>query len=87
MIGLILSIDFIEPTALYIQITNLIKSLIDAGVLNPGDQLESHQFLAKKYSVSLITVKKALNNLINQNYLFIRVLICGMPSRCWKAMT
>jgi len=68
-----MSIDITEPTALYIQIANHIKSQIDSSVLNPGDQLESHQVLTKKYDVSLITIKKALSELINEKILFGRV--------------
>ena len=66
-------IDFANPTPLYEQIINDIKNLIARGELLPGDKLPSHQALAKKYKVSLITVKGALNNLAKEQVLYTRV--------------
>lgn len=66
-------IDFVNPTPLYEQIYVDIKNLIARGELRPGDKLPTHQELAKKYKVSLITVKGALKNLVAEQVLYARV--------------
>jgi DNA-binding LacI/PurR family transcriptional regulator len=68
-----MGLDFKNPLALYEQIVNDIKSRINKGQLNIGDQIGSQSQLSKEYNVSLITVKKALSNLINEGILFSRV--------------
>ena len=68
-----MGLDFKNPLALYEQIENDIKSKINKGELNIGDQIRSQSQLSKEYNVSLITVKKALSNLINEGILFSRV--------------
>ena len=68
-----MGIDFRNQKALYEQIENDIKSKISRGELNIGDQVGSQHQLSKEYNVSLITVKKALSNLINEGILFSRV--------------
>ncbi len=68
-----MGIDFRSQKALYEQIENDIKSKISRGELNIGDQVGSQHQLSKEYNVSLITVKKALSNLINEGILFSRV--------------
>ena len=67
-----MAIDFTKPTALYKQIVDHLRLQIESGVLKPGDQLESQHELAKSYGVSLITVKKALFELINEGFLYSR---------------
>jgi GntR family transcriptional regulator, arabinose operon transcriptional repressor len=66
-------IDFGNPTPLYEQIVKDIQNLIARGDLRPGDKLPTHQELAKKYNVSLITVKNAVNSLVNGQLLYTRV--------------
>jgi DNA-binding LacI/PurR family transcriptional regulator len=66
-------IDFVNPTPLYEQIIVDIRNLIARGELHPGDKLPTHQELAKKYKVSLITVKGALKNLVTEQVLYTRV--------------
>ena len=66
-------IDFVNPTPLYEQIIVDIRNLIARGELHPGDKLPTHQELAKKYKVSLITVKGALKNLVAEQVLYTRV--------------
>jgi GntR family transcriptional regulator, arabinose operon transcriptional repressor len=66
-------IDFENPTPLYEQIIRDIKNRIARGDLKAGDQLETHQDLAKRYGVSLITVKSALANLVKEQILYTRV--------------
>ena len=68
-----MGIDFKNPTPLYLQIVNDIRNRIVAGEFIIGEQLASHQELAREYSVSLITVKKALTELIHQGVLFSRI--------------
>ncbi len=68
-----MGLNFKNPLALYEQIENDIKSKINKGELKIGDQIRSQSQLSKEYNVSLITVKKALSNLINEGILFSRV--------------
>ncbi len=53
----------------YSQIKEDIISAIKSGELKPGDKVDSESVLKKKYNVSTITVRKAFNDLINENYL------------------
>lgn len=55
---------------LYEQIEDDIKNRILSGDLKKGDRVGSHNELSAQYNVSIITVKKALNNLINKGYLY-----------------
>ena len=66
-------INYNDPTPFYEQIERDIKRKIEAGILKPGDNIGSHNELSKEYSVSIITVKKALSNLVSQEILFARV--------------
>lgn len=66
-------INLSDPNPLYQQIERALKTKIEKGELKPGDQLGSQQELAAEYNVSLITVKKALANLIKQGVLYSRV--------------
>jgi DNA-binding LacI/PurR family transcriptional regulator len=68
-----MGIDFKNQKALYEQIENDIKSKISNGELNIGDQIGSQHQLSEEYNVSLITVKRALANLISEGILFSRV--------------
>jgi len=67
-----MGLDFRDPRPLYKQVEDDIKEQIVRGELKVGDQLESQQTLAQKYGVSLITIKRALNDLINEGILFSR---------------
>ncbi|MCG8373148.1 MAG: GntR family transcriptional regulator [Balneolales bacterium] len=66
-------IDFQNSTPLYIQIKEDIKDKISDKRLGIGEQLKSHKELAEEYDVSLITIKNALSNLIDDGYLYSRV--------------
>ena len=68
-----MTIDFTNPKPLYRQIADNIKAKIDEGQLKIGDQLASQKELADEYQVSMITVKKAIADLINEGILFSRV--------------
>lgn len=67
------SLNFNDPTPLYEQIEHLIKEKIEKGELKEGTQIGSQNELAKEFDVSVITVKKALLNLVNEGYLYTRV--------------
>lgn len=66
-------INFFDRTPLYEQIELDIKSSIRNGQLIPGQKIASQNELAKHYGVSLITIKKALSNLVKEGVLFTRI--------------
>ncbi|MFB0516090.1 MAG: substrate-binding domain-containing protein [Candidatus Neomarinimicrobiota bacterium] len=68
-----MAIDLENPTPLYRQILEDIEGQVSAGELKPGDKIFSQQELAERYGVSLITIKKALAELVNMGILFTRV--------------
>lgn len=67
------SINYNDPAPLYEQVEKDLKRKIFSGELEEGDQVGSHSELTKEYGVSVITVKKALLNLVNQGFLYTRV--------------
>lgn len=66
-------INLNDRTPLYEQIELDIKKKIEDGVLLPGSSVGSQNDLIKEYSVSSITVKKALSNMVKEGILFTRV--------------
>ena len=52
-----------DPRPIYEQITSQIKNLIISGELRPGDALPSMRFLAKELRISVITTKRAYEEL------------------------
>ncbi len=66
-------IDFTNPKPLYLQIVDSIKRRVDKGEFAVGQRIPSNRELAAFYDVSLITVKKALTELIRQGVLYSRV--------------
>ncbi len=68
-----MSIDLKDSMPLYQQIVNDIKAQINADMLSIGDKIPSQNELSRAYDVSLITVKRALAELINDGILFSRV--------------
>ena len=68
-----MGIDIRNPKPLYKQIHEDIISQIHSGKLRVGDKLETQHELVKTYDVSLITVKKALSDLISEGILYARV--------------
>lgn len=57
-------------TPVYQVIENDIKEKIKKGELNHGDMIHSENELKEMYSVSRMTVRQALNNLVNEGYLY-----------------
>jgi DNA-binding LacI/PurR family transcriptional regulator len=68
-----MGIDFRNPLPLHKQIHQDLVNNIQVGNLKVGDKLKTQYELVKKYDVSLITVKRALSDLINEGILFARV--------------
>lgn len=68
-----MTLDFSDPTPLYKQIAKNIKSKINSDVYKIGDKIPSQRVLAEQYDVSMITVKKAISDLINEEILYSRV--------------
>lgn len=58
-----------QSVPLYKQISEDIYSQIKSGQLKIGQQIDSNKQLAEGYSVSLITIKKAISELINEGIL------------------
>jgi GntR family transcriptional regulator len=56
--------DSYEPA--YVQLVNILRSSMVSGGLRPGDQLPSEAQLVARYSVSPMTVRRAINILVDQ---------------------
>lgn len=54
---------------IYYQIEEGMKELIAREELKPGDLVPSERELAERYEVSRMTVRQAINNLVNDGYL------------------
>lgn len=68
-----MSIDFTRSDPLYRQILEDLREKITSGTLALGERLGSHRELAESYDVSIITIRRALAELIRQGYLYARV--------------
>lgn len=55
---------------LYQRLMELLQEEIDAGRLKPGDQVPSERELADQYSMSRMTVRHALTELVNEGILY-----------------
>jgi len=58
-----------SPDPIYEQITNQIKAQIIAGDLNEGDSLPSIRRLAKELQISVITTKRAYEELEKEGFI------------------
>jgi DNA-binding LacI/PurR family transcriptional regulator len=65
-----MKIDEHSNGPLYVHVANDIKKKIASGKLKSGDQLSTQAELAVQYSVSLITIKKALSELSREGVVF-----------------
>lgn len=63
-----LSIDKNSAVPIYFQLQQGIAELIEAGVLKPGDSLPSENEMARQYSISTMTVRQAMGELVNGGY-------------------
>jgi len=55
---------------LYHQLKNIIKAQIITGAIQPGDKIPSESELGERYGVSRITVRQAINSLVQEGYLY-----------------
>jgi hypothetical protein len=74
-------------TPVYQIIENDIKEKIKKGELNRGDMIHSENELKEIYSVSRMTVRQALNNLVKATYIVIKgrellLTILKLKRRC-----
>ena len=60
------SIDRSSYEPAYAQLVNILRQSMAAGILRPGDQLPSEAQLCKRYGVSPMTVRRAINALVDQ---------------------
>ncbi|HZY42547.1 MAG TPA: GntR family transcriptional regulator [Anaerolineae bacterium] len=60
------SIDRTSYEPAYIQLVNILRHSVASGVFRPGDQLPSEAQLCERYSVSPMTVRRAINMLADQ---------------------
>lgn len=56
--------DSFEPV--YAQLVGILRRQVACGVLRPGDQLPSEAQLCRRYGVSPMTVRRAINILVDQ---------------------
>ena len=58
-----------DPRPIYEQITSQIKNLIITGALKSGEALPSMRFLAKELRISVITTKRAYEELERSGFI------------------
>lgn len=58
-----------DPRPIYEQITAQIKNLVISGELKPGEALPSMRFLAKELRISVITTKRAYDELERSGFI------------------
>ncbi len=63
------SIDRFNQEKLYIQLTRIFLEEINSGKWNLGQQIPTEDELCRKYNVSKITIRQAINNLVSDGYL------------------
>ncbi|MCM3735970.1 phosphonate metabolism transcriptional regulator PhnF [Bacillus cytotoxicus] len=64
-----MNIDKYSPFPIYYQIQEWVKQLIEAGEWKPGDKIPSENELCDKFEVSRMTIRQAINNLVEQGYI------------------
>ncbi len=70
-------VDFKKPVPLYRQVADIIRADMESDKIKVDDQLGSHHEFSKKYGVSLITIKCALNDLVNDGTITIQDMRLG----------
>ncbi len=65
-----MNIDKYSPFPIYYQIQEWVKQLIEDGEWKPGDKIPSENELCDKFEVSRMTIRQAINNLVEQGYLY-----------------
>lgn len=64
-----IQIDKNSPIPIYFQIQRELIALIDSGTLQPGDLLPSENELSRQFSISPMTVRQAMTELVQQGYI------------------
>ncbi|QFT88641.1 HTH-type transcriptional repressor YvoA [Bacillus sp. THAF10] len=59
-----------SPIPIYYQLESHLKEQIKAGLLLPGDTIPSEREFAEKYEISRMTVRQAINSLVNEGLLY-----------------
>jgi GntR family transcriptional regulator len=62
-------IDKQSPVPIYYQLEQYMKEKIEKGEWQPGEMIPSERELAETYDISRMTVRQAVNNLVNDGYL------------------
>lgn len=62
------SIDRNSYEPAYAQLINILRHSMAQGILRPGDQLPSEAQLCERYGVSPMTVRRAVNALVDQGF-------------------
>ena len=62
------SIDRKAHEPAYSQLANILSHSMATGILRPGDQLPSEAQLCERYDVSPMTVRRAINLLVDQGF-------------------
>lgn len=63
-------IDKSSSIPIYLQIEEQIRQQIEEDILQPDESIPAERVIAQKYDVSRMTVRQALNNLVNDGYLY-----------------
>ena len=61
-----------SSVAMYIQIAQTLKNEISQQLLKPGECIGTHAELAKRFNVSMITIRKAIESLTEAGVLIVR---------------
>lgn len=64
--NLLFEIDRESYEPAYLQLANILRKQISEGVFRPGDQLPSESQLCRRYAISPMTVRRAINLLADQ---------------------
>ena len=59
----------VNDVPLYLQLKNYLKSSIEYGELKPGDQIPSESELQDLYSLSRVTIRNAISELVKEGYI------------------
>ncbi|AGT32590.1 GntR family transcriptional regulator [Geobacillus genomosp. 3] len=65
-------IDKQSPIPIYYQLEQYMKEKIEKGEWRPGEMIPSERELAEMHAISRMTVRQAVNNLVNDGYLIRR---------------
>jgi GntR family transcriptional regulator len=58
-----------SPVPLYYQLENMIREEIEGGKYDPGDKIPSERELSEIVGLSRMTIRKAINNLVEKGIL------------------